>query len=50
MTVHALIEVLLRAVHCCAPARRQCIGACLLLSYVVGTVGVPAPLDRKSVV
>jgi hypothetical protein len=44
MSVRALIEVLLRAVHCRAPARRQCIGACLLVSYVVGSVGVPAPL------
>ena len=44
MSVHALIEVMLRAVHRCAPARRQCIGACLLISYVVGTVGLPAPL------
>lgn len=44
MSVHALIEVLLRAVHCCAPARRQCIGACLLVSYVAGAVGLPVPL------
>lgn len=44
MSAHALCQFLLRAVHCCAPARRQCIGACMLVSYIGGTVGLPAPL------
>jgi hypothetical protein len=44
MSAHALCQFVLRTVHCCAPARRQCVGACLLVSYVVGTVGLPAPL------
>lgn len=44
MSARPVFLKLLLATRRCAPTRRQCLGACLLVSYVVGTVGLPAPL------
>lgn len=44
MSAQTATRELLRAIRRIAPARRRWVGACVLVSYVIGTIGLPAPL------